>query len=212
MNDVRVEIIRKGSWIQFFTPHGFAWRRFHVPLAGVAKSLHGLRIIHLTDLHFRPYWGKAYDEILQAIRNAKPDLIFITGDFVESKWNRAPALPFVKRFIDGLYRVEKGFLFTRRPGAGINQEEGQDQHDTAAQPPGRPIHQYMHSSLPVASWLISPEFAERFLLHSRHMTLPTITPRGMGNTDFHHRPGAGMAGNTVFPQLQAVRNRRRRTG
>jgi len=102
MNDVRVEIIRKGSWIQFFTPHGFAWRRFHVPLAGVAKSLHGLRIIHLTDLHFRPYWGKAYDEILQAIRNAKPDLIFITGDFVESKWNRAPALPFVKRFIDGL--------------------------------------------------------------------------------------------------------------
>lgn len=102
MSDVRTEIIRKGSWLQFFTPHGFAWRRFHVPLVGVAKSLNGLKIIHLTDLHFRAYWGKAYDQVLQAIADSKPDLIFITGDFVESKWDRSPALPFVKRFINGL--------------------------------------------------------------------------------------------------------------
>jgi len=98
----RTEILRTGPWLQLFTPHDFAWRRFYAPVAGISPSLHGLKIIHLTDLHFRPYWGKAYDEMLQAIRDAKADFIFITGDFVESKWNRAPALPFVKRFIDGL--------------------------------------------------------------------------------------------------------------
>jgi predicted MPP superfamily phosphohydrolase len=98
----RVEIVRKGAWLQFFTPHDFAWRRFTIAIPGIAPSLNGLRIIHLTDLHFRPYWGKAYDEMLRAIREAKPDLICITGDFVESKWNRAPALPFVRRFVEGL--------------------------------------------------------------------------------------------------------------
>lgn len=99
---LQIETVRKGAWFQFRSPANFRWTRATVPVPGIAPSLNGLRLIQLTDLHFRPYWTKGHDQVLQAVRDAKPDLIFVTGDFVDCKWDRRAAVPFVKRFLDGL--------------------------------------------------------------------------------------------------------------
>ena len=57
-------------------------RRIH--LARLPKSLHGLRIVQLTDIHIGNTIGKSFvRSVVDATNAAKPDLIVITGDLVD---------------------------------------------------------------------------------------------------------------------------------
>ena len=98
-------------WIQWRGPREFIWRHVNLPVADLAEELTGLRILHLSDFHTRNKWTTAYDTLLNRIANDPPDLILFTGDFVESRRNHMPAVPHVKRLVEG-FRARLGCFGT----------------------------------------------------------------------------------------------------
>lgn len=58
----------------------------HIPLAvqGLPAAFHGLKIAHLTDFHYGAHMPIGYlEEALERARDEKPDLIALTGDFID---------------------------------------------------------------------------------------------------------------------------------
>jgi uncharacterized protein len=91
-----------GPWMQYRVPRGFEWNRYELPIAGLPPELEGLRVAQLTDLHLRRFWSDAYDGLIERVAQESPDLILITGDFIDSK--RHPARPAVtaRRLVSAL--------------------------------------------------------------------------------------------------------------
>jgi uncharacterized protein len=88
--------------MQVFGPHGFEWNRHELAIEDLPRQLNGLRMIHLSDLHLRPHWTAAYDRFIHRLAEDPPDLLLITGDFVETKRNQLPVLPTVRRLLGRL--------------------------------------------------------------------------------------------------------------
>lgn len=65
-------------------------------------ALVGLRVLQLSDMHVAGTWMPAWGELHERVRRDPPDVILITGDFVEHIHDCRPALPLVRRFVDGL--------------------------------------------------------------------------------------------------------------
>lgn len=80
-----------GPWMQYRVPRGFEWNRYTLPIAGLPPELEGLRVAQLTDLHLRRFWSDVYDQLIERVTQESPDLILITGDFIDNK--RHPARP-----------------------------------------------------------------------------------------------------------------------
>lgn len=68
------------------------WRAFHPPeltehalrIAKLPRTLDGLRIVQLTDIHVGPFIQRRYmDALVDRTVRLKPDLIVITGDLVD---------------------------------------------------------------------------------------------------------------------------------
>jgi uncharacterized protein len=91
-----------GKTVQWRSSTGFEWTHLDLPVAHLAPPLNGLRIFHLTDLHCRPWWDPAYDDLIARLRQNPPDLILFTGDFVENKTDARPALPVVRKLFTQL--------------------------------------------------------------------------------------------------------------
>jgi predicted MPP superfamily phosphohydrolase len=100
--EVRVDRPVRGPWLQIGSIHLFEWNRLALPIPGLPDALEGLRILHLSDLHFRAAWFDGYDQILEQVAHDPPDLIVITGDFVEARADHRPARPFLERFLTQL--------------------------------------------------------------------------------------------------------------
>jgi uncharacterized protein len=79
----------------------FAVREVSAPIAGLGPYAHGLRIAHLSDLHFRR-WLSVYDKARNRLRADDYDLLLITGDFsgFPHKWRHAASM--IRRFFDGI--------------------------------------------------------------------------------------------------------------
>jgi predicted MPP superfamily phosphohydrolase len=92
----------RGPWVELGSIKRFEWNRYELPVAALPPALEGLRILHLTDIHINSAWYPAMDELLRRVQHDPPDLLFITGDFVENKYDARNALPLVERFVDGL--------------------------------------------------------------------------------------------------------------
>ena len=92
----------RGPWIQYRVPRGFEWNRYTLPIAALPPEFEGFRVIQITDLHLRKFWSDAYDELIERVRKESPDLILITGDFVDNKFRPGPAVPTVRRIVSGL--------------------------------------------------------------------------------------------------------------
>ena len=92
----------RGPWLQLGSISNFEWNRYDLPITALPPALDGLRILHLSDLHLKSTWHPALDALHERFRHDEPDLIFITGDFVEDKFDGRRALPLVERFIGGL--------------------------------------------------------------------------------------------------------------
>ena len=90
------------DWLELGRPGRITHRQAELPIRGLHSSLDGLRILHLSDLHMRRRWHRAYDRLLADIQSNVPDLILFTGDFVECKFDHRPALPYLQRFVKGL--------------------------------------------------------------------------------------------------------------
>jgi hypothetical protein len=89
------------SWLELFPPRAIEWNRLELPLENLPAALSGLRILHLSDLHFRRRWPIVYDALLDRIAADPPDLLLFTGDWVNNKRNHRPAMPLVRRMIAG---------------------------------------------------------------------------------------------------------------
>jgi predicted MPP superfamily phosphohydrolase len=61
-------------------------------------------------MHFNWAYHPAYCDLLEHVQDDPPDLILITGDFIESKVDLRPAWPMVERFVSGLR--SRGGIFT----------------------------------------------------------------------------------------------------
>ena len=72
--------------------YGFFWEPNHVRLrtvvvrsGGLADRLAGKRVVLVGDLHIGPRPHRAANQALRMISELQPDLIFLTGDYVQ--WN-----------------------------------------------------------------------------------------------------------------------------
>lgn len=68
-----------------------------IPIAGLPNELDGLRIAQISDVHSSSF-GKYQDEIVSAIGGFKPDIIAITGDFIDGiEPDSVPCIGLVQR-------------------------------------------------------------------------------------------------------------------
>ena len=74
-------------------PYSLDVTRHDVPLPNLPAALTGLRVVHLTDLHYgRTTPVSTLQETVRATRKLAPDLIVLTGDYVTGSWTHAEPL------------------------------------------------------------------------------------------------------------------------
>jgi len=54
-----------------------------IPAAAVAERMQGLTVVHISDLHLRHKPGFLEKRLVSKINGLQPDLVFITGDFLD---------------------------------------------------------------------------------------------------------------------------------
>lgn len=84
----------------------------------VPKSFDGYKIVHLSDLHNKSF-GKNQKNLVEKIKDIKPDIIFITGDIVDSRrYDEEPSLELVNSihkiapvyYVPGNHEIRSGKL------------------------------------------------------------------------------------------------------
>lgn len=75
-------------------PYQVDVHHLHIKGAGINKVLEDKIAVHISDLHITEI-GKREEKILKIIEDLKPDLIFLTGDYVGWGGNYEPALTFL---------------------------------------------------------------------------------------------------------------------
>ncbi len=71
-----------------------------IEIPGLDPGLDGVRIVHLSDLHMRRYDDKER-QVVAAVRGARPDLLCLTGDYVEETGALALLAPFLMEIARG---------------------------------------------------------------------------------------------------------------
>ncbi len=66
------------------------------------EDLEGVRIVHLSDLHAKRF-GDGNSELIEAVRDADPDIICVTGDMVDGE--REKQEPYVRELMGELVRI-----------------------------------------------------------------------------------------------------------
>lgn len=70
----------------FSTTHDFTVRNADIYLPNLPKGLDGLKIVQLSDLHLGSFYDyRTFQEVRRITNNLNPDIIVITGDFVNNK-------------------------------------------------------------------------------------------------------------------------------
>ncbi|MEM8874093.1 MAG: metallophosphoesterase [Planctomycetota bacterium] len=77
---------------------GFTRKRLTVTGVDVPEPL---RILHITDIHALPRWQPAYDKLLARIADNTPDLILMTGDYVDDRFDHREAVPILRKLLAG---------------------------------------------------------------------------------------------------------------
>lgn len=72
-----------GIWPRFIEPQLLKTSHIHLPIDSLPPDLNGLKIIHLSDLHWHSQFSRRFSKkIIKKVNQLKPDLIFFTGDFL----------------------------------------------------------------------------------------------------------------------------------
>ncbi|MGK5595127.1 MAG: metallophosphoesterase [Parachlamydiaceae bacterium] len=72
-----------GIWPRFIEPNLLTLKRIYVPIKRLHDSLHGLKILQMSDLHFGSHVKDRFlKKIESRINKEKPQLILLTGDFI----------------------------------------------------------------------------------------------------------------------------------
>ncbi len=86
--------------------------------AALPEAFEGLRVVQLSDLHARQF-GEGNARLIAAVERAKPDLIALTGDFVDGHSNVADIIPLV----DGLTAIAPVYYVTGNHEWGSGQAQ-----------------------------------------------------------------------------------------
>ncbi len=89
-------------WVELGSLKRLNNQRYSLDFEQLHPRLSGLRILHLSDLHIDRQWMPAWDQLIARVQNNPPDLICLTGDLVDNKFDHRPALPLLDRLLKGL--------------------------------------------------------------------------------------------------------------
>jgi predicted MPP superfamily phosphohydrolase len=137
----RLDRVSRGPWLQWrLKPSLLEWNIAHLPVPSLPAALEGLRIVQVTDLHLRQRWHRIYDVLMERLRSEQPDLLLMTGDFVDDKRDHRPALPVLYRMLDA-FRGKAGCYAV----VGNHDRYGMGRrlrgtHVTVLEDPGRPAY------------------------------------------------------------------------
>ena len=67
-----------------------------INIQGLPDDLNDLKIAHLSDLHMKKKEA-VHERIINELAENNPDIIVVTGDFVEESENIEPCIKFVKK-------------------------------------------------------------------------------------------------------------------
>ncbi|MGI6611129.1 MAG: metallophosphoesterase [Limnochordia bacterium] len=74
-----IYVLARGFFVE---PYSLSLHHKEVSIADLPLELDGMRLLHLTDLHLRA--DEKYEEkLLSLVAEARPDLILLTGDYVD---------------------------------------------------------------------------------------------------------------------------------
>lgn len=72
-----------GAWGLGVEPHWVELTRTEIPIQGGVLGRERLRVVHLSDLHLGPRFGRAERRAVELVAECKPDLILLTGDYMD---------------------------------------------------------------------------------------------------------------------------------
>lgn len=88
------------SWFLYTQNNQLVTTNFSCYFKHLPKAFDGLNIVHISDLHNKTF-RKNQAPLIKKINQATPDVIFITGDIVDSRrYNEQPSLVLTKQLVD----------------------------------------------------------------------------------------------------------------
>lgn len=81
----------------YYDTNSIEIRHYQIENSSLGEVLDGLKVAHLSDLHIKNI-GIKEKKILEILKEEKPDLILITGDFISFKGSYAPVMSFFHQF------------------------------------------------------------------------------------------------------------------
>jgi uncharacterized protein len=94
---------RKGPWLQLLEITDWEWNSLELVIPDLPAALEGVRIVHIGDLHLRPRWPKALENVIERLNADVPDVLICTGDFVDNRSDHRPALPVLRKFLSSVH-------------------------------------------------------------------------------------------------------------
>ena len=115
---------------RFVEPYRITVTKLNLQIEGYFRSSGKVRAILLSDLHIKDF-GQREENVLQKVSDLKPDIIFITGDFIQTRANPEGAAKFVSHLMAplGIWGIignidttapDKIELITMLESAGLN--------------------------------------------------------------------------------------------
>ena len=95
-------------------------RHYQIESFPLGEILGGLKVAHLSDLHIKSM-GLMVDKILDILSQEKPDLIFITGDFISFEGPYEPVMSFFEQLKPpyGVYGILGNTEYSNENGSCI---------------------------------------------------------------------------------------------
>ncbi len=79
----------------YFHTNSITVRHYRIQDISLGKVLGGLKIAHLSDLHLRAQ-GAMERRVIDILKEEKPDLVFLTGDYIRHMGSYEPAVRFLE--------------------------------------------------------------------------------------------------------------------
>jgi predicted MPP superfamily phosphohydrolase len=92
-------VVGVGLYSTEFERHHIETTEHTIALPNLADSLHGIRLVQISDIHFHEFSEAYYiREVVKRVNALKPDVVMLTGDFVSDApmphtWGRAQSYP-----------------------------------------------------------------------------------------------------------------------
>lgn len=87
------------SYFLYFQNNSLVTTKHTFTSPKVPSEFDGMKIIHLSDLHNKSF-GKNQNKLVSKIKQQNPDLVFITGDIIDSRrYDAEPSVTLVKELV-----------------------------------------------------------------------------------------------------------------